>query len=391
MQLDCGRLGGVSERLVITCERDGKLVGRSVLPAQTDETAPLEARVLEARNTLFSQELWHELSREARTLASYDVRPQGSQLHCALDDDTKIIAELVALDSEPSSNDDLSDNNMAEAISLTLHILLSYAHRNNELLRIRPWPPHAARPRGQHAYVLLRLIIARTSCIRNIYKSTRYISSLVRTLKRAGLDSSFLLQTVQPSIPEVSNHSPNQLSAAQLFIRSMTQAIDFNIKITLVQDVSLTVRGRTYLYPVAATHYHILLPPGSPLEGICPPYKDGYPDVKTMSDYIRTMTARVLTDHFMAKVSSLSGSEWIQSIRGTSIQNADQEGCALHFSIDEEAASLGGLQRRAILIVSGSSLVDGNLQNRQWTWRPDGGEVKPLLEVVKQVVDESLS
>jgi mediator of RNA polymerase II transcription subunit 17 len=171
----------------------------------------------------------------------------------------------------------------------------------------------------------------------------------------------------------------------------MTQAIDFNIKITLVQDVSLTVRGRTYLYPVAATHYHILLPPGSPLEGICPPYKDGYPDVKTMSDYIRTMTARVLTDHFMAKVSSLSGSEWIQSIRGTSIQNADQEGCALHFSIDEEAASLGGLQRRAILIVSGSSLVDGNLQNRQWTWRPDGGEVKPLLEVVKQVVDESLS
>ncbi|KAF9781057.1 hypothetical protein IL306_014253, partial [Fusarium sp. DS 682] len=179
VQLDCGRLGGVSERVVVTYERDGQVTGRSALPAETATDAPLEERVLEARNTIFSQELWHELTREARTLAAYNVKPNGSRLICDIDPASKsrVILELVPLDSQASSDDSLPDNQIAETMSLALHTLLSYAHRQNELTRTRPIPPHIPRSKGQQTHALLRPIIARLMHLHNVQVVTKHIGA----------------------------------------------------------------------------------------------------------------------------------------------------------------------------------------------------------------------
>ncbi|KAM5346788.1 hypothetical protein ACJ41O_009793 [Fusarium nematophilum] len=371
VQLDCGRLGGVSERLLVTYEKDGQVTGRSALPAQTTEDAPLEARVLEARNTIFSQELWHELTREARTLVAYDVKPDGSsRLTCDLDptSKSKVTVELVPLGSQPSSDDSLPDNNIAETISLALHILLSYAHRNNELLRTRPMPPHIPRSRGQQTHALLRPIIARLMHVRNVGVVTKHVGGLVKSLQRAGFPARFTLHSppISPSDSDAAARGPNQPSASQTMVRNMIQPIDFNIKLTLLPNAPLTIRGRTFLFPVTATYYHVMAPSSSAVASVCAPYKDGYPDPDALASYLRTATARLLTEHFLSGLTSPppgsgSGPRWVKSVTGNSVRDAEKEDFDVRFTVTDEPA---------LLIVS-TSFVDGKLSTRKWTWSAD--------------------
>ncbi|KAF4460769.1 calcium channel yvc1 [Fusarium albosuccineum] len=384
VQLDCGRLGGVSERLVVTYERDGQVTGRSALPAQTTDRAPLEARVLEARNTIFSQELWHELTREARTLAAYDVKPDGSRLTCELDPSSKskVTVELVPLGSLPSSDESLPDNKIAETISLALHTLLSYAHRHNELMRTRPMPPHIPRSRGQQTYALLRPIIARLMHTRNVQTVTKHVGAIVQSLRRADLPARFTLHTPQTSISEsdANNRGPNQPSASQTVIRNMLPPIDFNIKLSLLSDNTCTVRGRTFLFPVTATYYNVIVPATSPLASICAPYKDGYPDPDALADYLRTATARLLTEHFLSNlVSSPSAPHWIKSVQGNSIRDVEKEDFEIHFAVTDTPA----------LLVTSTSVIDGKPSSQKWTWSADEvTEAVSVLDIVDREVNK---
>ncbi|KAH0594358.1 hypothetical protein MHUMG1_07707 [Metarhizium humberi] len=358
VELDLGRLGGVSEGLVVTYEKDGQVVGRSVPRRRAHDDASLESRVLEARNTIFSQELWHELTREARTLAAYGVRPEGSTLTCSVDDSSKIILELVPLTSCPVADDSLPDNSIAEAIFISLHVLLSYSHRYNELMRIRPIPPHISRSRGQQVYALLRPVITCMASSRAVLSCTTYIGSITKALQKSGLPASFSLKTTQFSAADPLSQGPNQLAGAQSLIRNILQTIEFNITFTILPNASLTIRGRTFLFPVTTTFYQVALPPSSTLQGICAPYADGYSNPKALFSYIRTATERAVTLHFLNALSaSPSPAQWIQS--GTSIRDPEDDSRALHFTIAEQPVAL-------VLTSSFSNHPKG--ETKSWTY-----------------------
>ncbi|EFY89126.1 RNA polymerase II mediator complex component SRB4, putative [Metarhizium acridum CQMa 102] len=358
VELDLGRLGGVSEGLVVTYEKDGQVVGRSVPRRRAHDDTSLESRVLEARNTIFSQELWHELTREARTLAAYGVRPEGSTLTCSVDDSSKIILELLPLNSCPVADDSLPDNAIAEAIFISLHVLLSYAHRYNELMRIRPIPPHISRSRGQQAYALLRPVVTCMASSRSILSCTTYIGSITKALQKSGLPASFTLRTTHFSVADPSSQGPNQLAAAQSLIRNILQTIEFNIAFTILPNASLTIRGRTFLFPVTTTFYQVALPPSSTLQGIPPPYADGYSSSKALFSYIRTTTERAVTLHFLNSLSaSPNPPQWIQ--RGTSIRDPEDDSRALQFTIAE---------RPVALVLTSSFSNNPKRETKSWTY-----------------------
>ncbi|KAG5922371.1 hypothetical protein E4U61_005364 [Claviceps capensis] len=405
IDLDLGGLGDVSEGLVVAYEKNGKVVGRSVPRRRKapNDGASLVSRVLEARNTIFSQELWHELVCEARTLAAYDVKLQGSTITFRVDDSSSIILELVALESHPTMDDESSsdngsgsDNNtsnknhydesnihmnndsndndfhdnstsnninntsntsdtnytaMAETISLSLHILLSYAHRYNELMRIRPVPPHISRTRGQQAYALLRPVIARIMSIRSIQECTEFIGNMTKALHNAGFrSSSFILKTPPYSVVDATTHSPNQPAGSQSLIRNMLLPIEANIIWTILPDTSLTIRCRTFIFPVTTTFYHIVLPASAELlRRHCAPFPDGYTDIGGLFDYICTTTSRVLALHFLSKLSHpISGPEldgghmgdWMQIPHNSALRHAVDEKREIHFSVLDAPVAL---------------------------------------------------
>lgn len=382
VQLDCGKLGGVSERLIITYEQNGRVTGRSALPTQTNDDAPLDDRVLEARNTVFSQELWYELTREARTLAPYDVRPEGSRLVCYLDATTKVTLELVPLGSAATSDQDLPGSIITEAMSLAMHILLSHAHRNNELMRTRPMPPHINRSKGQQTYALLRPFIARWMCIHNVHACTRYVGTLVQTLRKAGLRASFTLKTPRTSRSDPLSRGPNQASGSQSFVRHALQPQDFNIKVTIVPDVTFIIRGRTFVFPVTATYYHVYIPHKSPMANVCAPYKDGYPDLEALADYLRVLTVRTIVWHYLGILKNdLGRTDWTQGVRGTSICDADQEVREVRFAINH-------IGIRPTLVVVSTSLTNGRPDSKRYVWETVGESCPSSLH---NVVGQSIN
>ncbi|PNP48576.1 hypothetical protein THARTR1_10315 [Trichoderma harzianum] len=377
--LDFGRLGGVSEALVVTYERDGKVLGRSTTrPASEDGS--LESRVLEARNTIFSQELWHELTKESRSLAAYDVKPKEKKLVYQADDTTKITFELLPLESCPSHDENLPENGLAEKTSMALHILLSYAHRSNELMRIRPVPPHISRTSRQQSYALLRPVLARTMYLKNIEESMQYVGSLVKTLQKAGLPSSVILRTTQASASDPNSRGPNQLSASQTLVRNLLQTQDFTLELTILPQVSFIIRARSFSFPVTATYYYILLPPSSPLPAMCPPWAEGYPSVRTLGDYLRTVVVRVLTNHFVTLLAS--GAILHDETAAAAAENAsvDKNNIDIHFSMEHEDNDE--------LALSLSSTSPSGTSNT-WNWSVGGpSETRSARDVIKSLAKE---
>ncbi|OAA37779.1 RNA polymerase II mediator complex component SRB4 [Beauveria brongniartii RCEF 3172] len=446
--LDMGRLGGTPERLVVTYERGGKVVGRAASQELRDDDGDdneaggdLQARVLGARNTIFAQELWHELTREARSLAAYDVHPDDEKrLVCAVDADARIIVELLPASSSSSSaaaqphlndhDENLPENTTAEAISLALHILLTYAHRCNELLRIRPLPPHVPRTRGQHVHTLLRPIIARLLYARSARSATQLVGNLVQTLRRAGVTgSSFTLCTPQPTVADFAAAAagPNQPSAAVSLVRHMLQPTDFALDVALLPggddddddgggDVSFTVRGRTYLVPVTATYYHVLAPAGAAVHALCAPYPDGYPDLAALADYLCVVAARALAAHYLRRRRAAAagaggagagdsaaaaavqeeeedkdkGQTWVLGALGTRIRHArDHDRPQLEFVVERDAAAAAAAEEEGEDGGAAALRLTVSTDRQSWTWSASNSE-NSAKETLEAVIDKVL-
>lgn len=307
VELDLGILGGQSQRLAVTVERNGQVTGTSTLSAPTPEgdKTPLPADVLEARNTVFSRELWHELQMEARTLLSYDVKQHDSCIIYTTQQGVKIRLELLSLDTLPQWQEGRPDNTLAESVHVALHILLSHAHRQNETMRSRPLPPNQSRGRLQNQYHLLRPVIARMIHLDAIKDCTTYIGNLVKSLRKAKIaDAKFELFTAPHALADMSSTSDDRAntSPSQALLNNITTPLFFALDVTLTAGNRISVVGHTWLLPATTTVYQINLPntdpatPNTLLES-CPPHRD-YPSVLELRAYIDQAVSCALTSRF---------------------------------------------------------------------------------------------
>ena len=408
-----GTLAKTPKGLLVTYRTQHGSIGRCSLPAKTHAEAPLKERILEARDTVFARELWHELTRESRQLHSYGVRLADGKLTYQNDAGDTVELELVDLESDAEMADpSVSANKTASTIAMTLKLLLSYAHRYNELMRIRPLPPHIPRSRGVQTYALLRPIIARMSFQRNIASCCSFIGNLTQALTKAGFPADFTLLTPETSLTDpTAAQNPNQPSIAHTMIRNMVQVQDFYFKLTLFPSVFITIRGRCYLFPVISTHIYVILPSDSPLQDICAPYKDGYPSVAALTEYLEDVTLRFLTNHFIAKLSALTGQDnhepssgeshsvrWIQSAKGTSILDYYKEDKEIQFSMDartennDESNASGDDQTRPSLLLSTREEKGGKPVVKSWKWTRKGeSEGHNMEDVIERFAKRFIS
>lgn len=316
------------------------------------------------------------------------MRPVGSTaLAYDINDDASINLELQPLDenSTPLNEGPLPYDNMAEMICIAVHVLLSFAHRSNELMRVRPLPPQIPRSRGSQPHALLRPVIARLQSTHNIESCTRHVGLLTQALRKAGLPATFILYTPQPEVGTPPS-GENQPSAAQLLVRTLLQPLEFSLKTTLLQDTSITIRGRTFTLPATTTTYQVVLPKSSPLHNICPPYKEGYPDVRALADYLRTATTRLLTEHALT---ILPSSSWTRTVNGTSLLLPSQQasgGLELSFSVG--GGDGDGSSSAPVLVLEKSRSGNSSKKDRErWEWRAEGASEARKLEDVLRDVD----
>ncbi|KAF2167724.1 hypothetical protein M409DRAFT_53698 [Zasmidium cellare ATCC 36951] len=126
-------------------KRHGQVVGSSSLPRVPDESeTTLEARIRHARDSVFDEELFHEMLRESRSLISMGVTTKEAAVHFTTEllQDLEVELQLVSLDEDNSLGLEASHDldTLAHAIILTARSLLGQEHRN-KLNRKKDIPP----------------------------------------------------------------------------------------------------------------------------------------------------------------------------------------------------------------------------------------------------------
>ncbi|KXH46333.1 RNA polymerase II mediator complex component SRB4 [Colletotrichum simmondsii] len=399
--LQHGRVGSGCQRLAITVSRSGEPSGRLAVGASVPDSALLPDRVLEARNTIFAQELWHELHREAHSLASYGVRADNNSINFNPSLGPSLTLELETLEDSAATVGASPDNVLAEATHLGLHILLSHAHRLNELQRLRPTPPHQRRNQTQNQYHLLRPIIAKILYDRSVEQVTSFAGDLTRVLRQAGVEAaSFTLNTPPFPTAELKNTSggaSNRPNASQALTNMLTSPADFQIELTLTPTSRLQIRGRTFLLPLTTTQFQLQLlpnvaaapagsepsngeqppaPPPNTLQSSYPPSRDPYPDIASVQLYITNAAAHALTDHAMSLIpppqqpanpstppSEPAPAEWIKSVRGTAIRDIDTETREIRFDILNS-----GPENRPTLQIGAAWRAGDKPLLQRWSW-----------------------
>jgi len=420
--LDTGR-AGQSQRFLVTMESKGAIVGRSSLPRSVPETAPLDVRVLDARNTVFSQELWHEINREGRTLLASDVRLEESAVSLRVDEETKILFTLEDLEDYESSSGRLGpkpQDDLAESVSSALHILLSYAHQQNNLQRSRPRPPFASQNRNtQMYYWLLRPIVAYLRHEGVVRRAVGFMSDLTDILCSAGISTASYTFTEPPTTLNLVT-TPRQTSSSESLCASLLSPREFTFELTITPDTRIAVYARTLLSPITQQFRVQLLPPTATqpgpasaprnrLQDVFPP-AENYPDLREVTYYIQQAVARVLAlvaEDLIASTPSAPASdsdaepEWRRTINGRTICSTDDPLRMMRFDVyrarrspdrqdeadadPDAAADLGGdltpeLRVQAAWPAEGEKVVE-----QKWVWTAEqarGGEQSPLLDDV---------
>src|SRR3569833_54304 len=427
--LDTGRVGQ-PKRILVTVERDGSVVGRSSLPKPLREDAPLEDRVLEARNTVFSQELWHEINREGRSLLSYGVQLEKSALSVRIDQHTRIIITLQVLADHEASPASGPEDSFAESVHCALQLLLAYAHRQNNQRRSQP-SQAGNQNRATQGYYLLRPVIAHLIHEASLRKAVRFMSDLTGVLQAAGLSTASYTLTEPPTslyLPTTSHRA----SASEALCASLLSPREFLFELAIIPDARISVRGKTIPFP-AATQYLVQLvappggdttsnPPGAPpqdkarnpLQWSFPP-TDQYPDLREVIYYVRQAVAHVLAVRAKDQARELTPQaegdqiEWIRTVNGKSICDMDDQFRSIRFDIcradavedddglhqPEPDLSGGGDGPALELRVSAAWPVEGDqigkVAKQKWRWTAEGSSLSASLRRLDDIVAGCLS
>lgn len=195
IQLDRGFASGGNRMLRVRVVQQQTQVLSSIKSSERGEDhLPVETLLLRARNSIYDEELYHELHREARILTNQGVRSNDGEISILHDYDKQIVIDLV-----PSQSDEdfQPENNLCAGIALSLRILLSHAHRQNLRRRIQPPPPLREGKMPRPTYAILAPVLEHVQHDLQLKSITR----LLRDLDPICLKAGFELRFDKPSTP----------------------------------------------------------------------------------------------------------------------------------------------------------------------------------------------
>lgn len=176
-------------------QQNDRIVGSSIPTfASPGDDSSLEPYIHQARDTLFEEELFYELHREARALLRHGVETRENQISFSANDSQRIIIDLVGVDeatSDMESESQSSANELAGCVATSTRILLTHAHRKNRRRRTQPPPPLSARKRPTLEYPILRPSFSYLQHRFYFQWLTAFLNGITGALKTAGLECTY--------------------------------------------------------------------------------------------------------------------------------------------------------------------------------------------------------
>lgn len=174
---------------------DGQITGTSQIPISSEVASQsLEKSIQLARDSLFEEELYYEMSLETRQLLAYgvefrdfviyvDVPQTGGQSQTR-----KLLIDCVPRDDPMPSSQSHEHDWLARNIAEALRLLLAHEHSMRLYRRSQLPPPLTGRTREKQSPPLLRTLLAILHHIEGVDSLHVYLASVAKTLRSAGLD-----------------------------------------------------------------------------------------------------------------------------------------------------------------------------------------------------------
>lgn len=214
LRLDQGAVPSRPVAVQVSILRNDRSCGSSAISRSHMATKEaIDEQILQARNTLYEEELFFELGREARSLANQGATMSSKQIKMPVDEQIQLQIDLINSDHHSSSNTAAGpDQQLADGIAITLQILLSHAHEQNLRRRSQPPPPMTLKPRPIPEYALLRPIIAHLQHRNHLKSMNTFLQTITQPLKSAGTRCD-LQSTTSPldTLTSVSSSSKNTI------------------------------------------------------------------------------------------------------------------------------------------------------------------------------------
>ncbi|KAI3140416.1 hypothetical protein CBS147326_2117 [Penicillium roqueforti] len=189
--LDEGLIPSKARFVRVRVIQDGKLSGRSRPTRSTfNGNATIEDRILQARDTVYEEELFHELAREARAIASFGVTTRQNLIQIPASDNLEILLDLVDTDedtSQPEHDISQQGTSLADGLAHTIRILLAYAHRQNLRRRTMLPLPLTPKTRPVPEHQLIRPALAYIKHMSDVRWLQSLLKDLFGVLQSAGL------------------------------------------------------------------------------------------------------------------------------------------------------------------------------------------------------------
>lgn len=409
VRMELGRAGRGSQRVRITLKKNGAIMDQSPLPGRTPEDAPLQDRVLEARNTVFHQELWYEINREARNLLSSNVYADATAITWRQDQDTELIFTLEDLAEADSTYENISDLDCScTAYSVYMHFLLYQGHRQNYHRRTTMTQMPSNRITMHQPYAILRAVIANSEYFRDYKAVADFLNDLAATLRRAGISTASSKSASQPLAPALSQGGPARYNSKMElnFINHLAGRLESAFELTITPEARIFARGRIVIVPYIGMVFGISLapfspppqaaaadshtntntknasssedkkemippPPPNPLELSYPPAGDPYPNARETIYYIRQAATRAVAQKLAGDAAARLGPgrddiDWAETARGPGVTDRDDKEARVEVGVGADGRIELSLDARW---QSGRDAV-----SRRWVWRAaDGG------------------
>ncbi|KAI9661201.1 MAG: RNA polymerase II mediator complex subunit [Bathelium mastoideum] len=204
-------LTSATKSIRVCIVENGKVVGSSRLPLMdAGPGAPIQDLIRSARDTLFDEELFQELTRESRLLLPHKVTMHGGKIHIpvyqsAAHDWTgststrEVVLDLIG-DDETSTMDRGPGDTEAQGIALALRVLLSYTHRQRLHSRTQVPLPIDDRRHKEPTPPLIRVLMGYLQHKTGLDNIRSLLQRRMLLLKQGGLSLNFTAKSTSPNI-----------------------------------------------------------------------------------------------------------------------------------------------------------------------------------------------
>jgi mediator of RNA polymerase II transcription subunit 17 len=262
--------------LRVRVSENGKIMGTSHLPIDTETTdMVIEKSIQLARDSLFEEELYHEISLETRQLSKYGVEFRDSVIQVNAPDTStrqrqrKLLIDCIPRNEHIASGQDTSYDWLAQNVAEGLRLLLAHEHSMRLHRRSQLPSPLNAKKKERQQPPLLRTLLAVLKHLDGVDSLYGYLEATTKSLSSAGITIG--LETTREIswaklADDLRSSTNTDLSATDRLLDIFLKPFDGKATLTLpslngAQAESLVVTTRTIVgAPTYGTEHKVTFP-----------------------------------------------------------------------------------------------------------------------------------